>query len=192
MSWGPVGVFVLAIIDNGGIPMIGGVDFLVVLMAVLRPSQIYGTVVAASAGSIVGAIILFLIARKGGEEYLHRYTSHGRGARLRAWFMEYGLLTVFIPALVPIPLPLKISILSAGALEVPPWRFAAVFLAARIPRYVFLAWMGIELGNATWPYLRGHLWQLFLFSAGLFAVLYFAIRLWHEKRQRRQVDGPAN
>ncbi len=169
--------------------MIGGVDFLVVLMAILRPAQIYGTVAAASAGSLVGARVLFLIARKGGEEYLHRYTSRGRGARLRAWFMEYGLLTVFVPALVPIPLPLKISILSAGALEVPPWRFVAVFLGARIPRYVLLAWMGVELGNATWPYLRGHLWQLALFSVALFVVLYFGIRFWHERRPRRQVDG---
>jgi len=189
VSWGPAGVLLLAIIDNGGLPMIGGVDFLIVLMAIVRPSQIYNTVGAASAGSLIGAMVLFLIARKGGEEYLHRYTSRGRGARLRAWFMEYGLLTVFVPALVPIPLPLKISILSAGALEVPPWRFVAVFLGARIPRYVFFAWMGIKLGNATGPYLRSHAWQLVLFSVGLFVVLYFAIRFWHERRPHRQTDG---
>ena len=99
--------------------MIGGVDAFVVLIAIADPSQAYFSAAAAIAGSLVGGMILFLIARKGGEEYLHRYTSHGRGARLRAWFLEYGLLTVFVPALVPIPLPLKIFILSAGALEVP-------------------------------------------------------------------------
>jgi membrane protein DedA with SNARE-associated domain len=182
VSWGPAGVFLLAIADNAGVPMIGGVDVLVVLMAILRPATVYASVAAACAGSLIGGMILFLIARKGGEEYLHRYTSQGRGARLRAWFMEYGLLMVFIPALVPIPMPLKISILSAGALEVPPLRFLVVFMTARIARYIGLAWLGIELGNSTWPYLRGHLWELLLFSAALFVALYFAIRIWHVRR----------
>jgi len=166
--------------------MIGGVDALVVLLAVANRSQAYGAVAAAVAGSLIGGMILFLIARKGGEEYLHRYTSQGRGARLRAWFMEYGLLTVFIPALVPIPLPLKIFILSAGALEVPPARFLIVFLAGRIPRYVLFAWLGMHLGAETWPYLRSHVWQLVLLSAGLFVVLYFGIRFQHQGHQRRK------
>jgi uncharacterized membrane protein YdjX (TVP38/TMEM64 family) len=129
-------------------------------------------------------MILFLIARKGGEEYLHRYTSHGRGARLRAWFLEYGLLTVFVPALVPIPMPLKIFILSAGALEVPPLRFFIIFALARIPRYILFAWLGTRLGTQTWPYLRGHIPGLALLSAGLFIVLYLGIRFWHASRLR--------
>jgi membrane protein YqaA with SNARE-associated domain len=186
LSWGPAGVFLLAIVDNCGVPMVGGVDALVVLMAVVQPSRAYAAAAAATVGSLIGGMILFLIARRGGEEYLHRYTSHGRGKRLRAWFMEYGLLTVFVPALVPIPLPLKIFILSAGALEVPPLRFLVVFMAARIPRYVLFAWLGVRLGNGTWPYLREHIWELLLFSAALFAVLYLAIRFWHGRRIPRE------
>ena len=99
--------------------------------------------------------MLFLIARKGGEEYHRRHTSSARGAKLRAWFHEYGLLTVFVPAFVPvIPLPLKIFIISAGALEESPVTFSIVLLAARIPRYMFLAWLGSRLGADTIPYLR--------------------------------------
>jgi len=164
--------------------MIGGVDAFVVLIAIADPSQAYFSAAAAIAGSLVGGMILFLIARKGGEEYLHRYTSHGRGARLRAWFLEYGLLTVFVPALVPIPMPLKIFILSAGALEVPPLRFFIIFALARIPRYILFAWLGTRLGSQTWPYLRGHIAGLLLFSAGLFVVLYLGIRFWHARRVR--------
>lgn len=164
--------------------MIGGVDALLVVMAALKPSQAYIDAGTAVLGSLIGGMVLFLIARKGGEEYLQRFTSHGRGARLRAWFQEYGLLTVFIPALVPIPLPLKIFILSAGALQVPPARFLIVFGAARILRYLMLAWLGIRLGAQTWPYIRAHLWQLTLLSAAMFLVLYFGIRFWHLYRAR--------
>jgi membrane protein YqaA with SNARE-associated domain len=174
----------LAIVDNIGVPMIGGVDAFVVLIAIADPSQAYWSAATAAAGSLIGGMVLFLIARKGGEEYLHRYTSLGRGARLRAWFLEYGLLTVFVPALVPIPLPLKIFILSAGALEVPLVRFFIILAVARIPRYYLFAWLGTRLGSQTWPYLRGHIPGLLLFSAGLFIVLYLGIKFWHASRLR--------
>lgn len=98
--------------------MVGGVDALIVLIAAVSRSQAYLAAATAIAGSWAGSLILFLIARKGGEEYHRRHTSSAKGARFRAWFHEYGLVTVFVPAFVPIiPLPLKIFIISAGALE---------------------------------------------------------------------------
>jgi uncharacterized membrane protein YdjX (TVP38/TMEM64 family) len=158
--------------------MVGGVDALIVLVAVLDPSEAYWAAAAAIIGSVAGSLILFVIARRGGEAYLLRYTSSGRGQRLRAWFLEYGLLTVFVPAVVPvIPLPLKIFILSAGAMGVRPLTFGLVLAGARIPRYLFLAWLGTKLGKDTLPYLRHHIWELVGLAVVLFVVLYFTVRV---------------
>jgi len=163
--------------------MVGGVDALIVLIAVTNHAQAYLAASAAIAGSLIGSLILFLIARKGGEEYHRRHTSSPRGAKLRAWFHEYGLLTVFVPAFVPIiPMPLKIFIISAGALEESPVTFSIVLLAARIPRYLFLAWMGSRLGADTIPYLRHHIWGLVFLAAALFILLYFGVRIVHNYR----------
>lgn len=162
--------------------MVGGVDALIILIAVVDQSQAYWAAAAAVAGSLVGCLALFLVARKGGEAYLQRRTVSPREARFRAWFHEYGLLTVFVPAFVPIPLPLKIFIVSAGALEESPVTFITVLVAARIPRYFFLAWLGVRLGKETGPYLRHHIWQLALLAAGLFGILYLVIRLLHRRR----------
>jgi len=163
--------------------MVGGVDALIVLIAVTNHAQAYWAAAAAIMGSWIGSLALFLIARKGGEEYHRRHTSSPRGARLRAWFHEYGLLTVFVPAFVPIiPLPLKVFIISAGALEESAIRFSVVLLAARIPRYLFLAWLGSLLGAGTIPYLRHHIWELVLFAAALFAGLYLGARAFHNYR----------
>jgi membrane protein DedA with SNARE-associated domain len=138
---------------------------------------------AAILGSLLGSLFLFFIARKGGEAYLHRHTLSSRGVHLRAWFLEYGLLTVFVPAFVPvIPLPVKIFILSAGALGVRPATFAMVLSSARVPRYVFLAWLGTRLGTDTWPYLRQHMWEFILVAAVLFVILYVGIRWLHHRR----------
>jgi membrane protein YqaA with SNARE-associated domain len=180
-----MGVFLLGLLDSTGIPMVGGVDLYIVLVAMADRSQGYLAAVAAIAGSLIGSLILFLIARKGGEEYHRRHTSSTRGAKLRAWFHEYGLLTVFVPAFIPvIPLPLKIFIISAGALQESPVTFSIVLLAARIPRYVFLAWLGSRLGENTIPYLRQHIWGLVLLAAALFVVLYFSVRFVHNHRTR--------
>jgi membrane protein YqaA with SNARE-associated domain len=176
-------VFLLALLDSTGVPMVGGVDALIVLVAMMSRSQAYLAAATAIAGSLAGSLILFLIARKGGEEYHRRHTSSARGTKLRAWFHEYGLLTVFVPAFVPIiPLPLKIFIISAGALEESPVTFSIVLLAARIPRYLFLAWLGSRLGQDTLPFLRHHIWELVLLALGLFAVLYLAVRIVHDHR----------
>jgi membrane protein YqaA with SNARE-associated domain len=186
VSFGPWGVLLLAIFDSGGIPMVGGVDALVVAVAAMDHSQAYWAATAAIVGSLMGSLFLFYIARKGGEAYLHRHTLSARGAHLRAWFLEYGLLTVFVPAFVPvIPLPVKIFILSAGALGVSPVTFILVLLAARIPRYVFLAWLGTRLGKETLPYLQQHLWELIVLAAALFVILYYGITWLHQRRIQR-------
>jgi membrane protein YqaA with SNARE-associated domain len=178
-----MGVFFLGLLDSTGVPMVGGVDALIVLVAVMDRSKAYLAAGAAIAGSLIGSLLLFWIAYKGGEEYHRRHTSTARGAKLRAWFHEYGLLTVFVPAFVPvIPLPLKIFIISAGALEESPVTFSIVLLAARIPRYMFLAWLGSRLGADTIPYLRQHIWGLVLLAAAMFVVLYFGVRIAHSYR----------
>ena len=162
--------------------MIGGVDAIIVLIAVVDHAQAYSAAVAAVAGSLLGSLILFWIARKGGEAYLHRHAVSPREARFRAWFHEYGLLTVFVPALVPIPLPMKIFVISAGALEESPVSFSLVLLLARVPRYLFLAWLGTRLGRQTVPYLQHHFWQLTLLALALFFSLYLLIRYVHDHR----------
>ena len=168
--------------------MIAGVDALVVLIASLHRGQGYVAAATATAGSMVGNLLLFFIGRKGGEAYLDRHTSTGRGARLRAWFAEYGLLTIFVPAFVVVPLPLKIFVLSAGAMGVGSLRFTIVLLVARLPRYFFLAWLGTRLGRDTIPYLQHHVWQLLLFAMLLFAALYLLIKFEHRRHRHLFTD----
>jgi membrane protein YqaA with SNARE-associated domain len=186
-GWGPLGVFVLAILDSTGVPVVSGVDGLVILLAVRHPESAYLTAALAVVGSILGSLILFWIARRGGEAYFERHAQTRRGARMKRWFLEYGLLTIFIPALVPIPMPLKLFVVAAGAFEVSPLVFAGVLTLARIPRYFALAWLGTRLGPDTLPYLREHVWQLLIFSAALFLVLYLLIKVFDRRRKLRKL-----
>jgi uncharacterized membrane protein YdjX (TVP38/TMEM64 family) len=128
-------------------------------------------------------MFLFSIARKGGEMYLNRHTISPRTRKFRAWFGHYGLVTVFIPTLVPfIPLPLKVFVLSAGALGVKPLTFLLTILAGRIPRYFGLAYLGSQLGDNAFAWLQDHRWQLLAGAAILFVALMGLVKIAGQRR----------
>jgi membrane protein YqaA with SNARE-associated domain len=177
IHWGPAGVFIIAMIDTAGVPNPGITDAVLILAAIASPANAVLCAVLATAGSLIGGAIFYEITCRGGERYLLRFTSSGRGLQFRAWFIRYGLLTVFIPALLPIPiLPFKVFAACAGAVDVGRTRFLAVLAAGRIPRYFGLVFLGATLGAESGPWIKHHLWQMGVFAAILFGALYIMIR----------------
>ena len=162
--------------------MIGVVDGLLIFLAIHRPPQAFFGASLASCGSLIGCSLLFAIARKGGHTLLAKYTESKRGARLRDWFERYGLFTVFVPAVSPLPLPMKIPLFCAGALEVRWSYFLSVMLSARLLRYFALAYLGVKFGPQTIPLLRHH-WAMVIVTILLLGLVSVVIlRLADRKR----------
>ncbi len=185
VGWGPLGIFVIAVVDSAGVPLPGGVDALLITVSVLKPDSAWIAAGAAIIGSVLGSWFLFSVAQKGGQAYLDRHTLTPRGKKLRGWFQHYGLVTVFVPALLPIPLPLKVAILCAGALGVRRKTFLATILAARIPRYLGLAWLGVQTGNDAGQWLKDHAWHIFA-TAALVGVVLFGFIWWKDRNRPQQ------
>ncbi len=177
VSWGPLGVLILAVVDSAGIPIPLGVDALVVTLGTWGVDTAFLAAVLAVAGSLAGNLILYSLARKGGEAYARRHILSVRAQRLHDWFIRYGLLTVFIPALLPIPLPMKLFVILAGAFGVRRHSFILTVLAARIPRYFGLAYLGVAIGTQSLAWFVNHAVELTLGAVGLFLFLYLLIRL---------------
>lgn len=172
VAWGPLGILLLAVLDSSGIPVAAVFDALLIFISVERPSVAWWCASLAVVGSTVGNVILFQLASKGGQKFLARSASEGRAMRFRAWFLRYGLLTVFIPALIPIPMPMKLFVITAGVLGTPLLQFVGVILLARILRYFGEAWLGVTLGHQSTTFLKTHVWQFTGSAVALFAVLY--------------------
>lgn len=169
---GPLGVLILSLVESLGIPNPGGTDFLLLFIAASRPETATLSAALAVVGSIGGSLFFFEVLHRGGERLLAKYTSSGRGQRFRAWFLRYGMITVFIPALLPIPiLPYKVFAACAAALGTPRVRFLLILLAARVPRYAALAYLGAQLGTGAGTWLRSHMWHLLAFAVILTAAL---------------------
>jgi membrane protein DedA with SNARE-associated domain len=177
LAWGPWGALILAAVDSAGIPILEGVDALIVFMAAQDPGRGYLAATLAVIGSVAGNYFLYLVGRKGGEEVLDQRTKKGWPKRFRQWFHHYGGLAVFIPIMIPAPLPVKIFVLSAGALGMNRVHFLAIVAVARSLRYFGLAYLGSEMGTAPLEYVKSHAWQLALASAGIFVLLYIAVRI---------------
>lgn len=177
VAWGPWGILLLASIDSAGIPLAVGVDALVILLAAKDPAKAVLGVCCATVGSLAGSLALFYAARKGGERFLKKEAPAEQQGHFRKWFGRYGLVTVFIPALVPIPMPMKFFVACAGVLGARPIVFTVVVLLARILRYGGEAYLGVQLGEHSTRYLAGHVRELAAFAAILFLALYLLIRL---------------
>jgi membrane protein DedA with SNARE-associated domain len=183
ISWGPIGLLILATLESAGPPTPAGTDFVLVFLTAARPSTWLLCALLTTVGSLTGSAIFFEVVRRGGEKFLRRYTSSGRGARFRGWFQRYGLLTVFVSALVPVPiLPFKVFVTCAAAMGVSRLRYMSVLAAARIPRYLGLAFLGSQLGAESWPWVKDHKWHMLGAAVFLFASLYLVIR-WVNRTQ---------
>jgi uncharacterized membrane protein YdjX (TVP38/TMEM64 family) len=138
-------------------------------------------------GSLIGNLALFMAARTGVRWFV-RDVPHPGPRRFHEWFERYGLLTVFIPAAMPIPLPLKIFVISAAVARTPLRSFLAVIALGRVIRYFGEAYLGVSLGRDSLPFLRAHTWPLIGGAVALFVLLYAAVML-NERRRRGTGEG---
>jgi membrane protein YqaA with SNARE-associated domain len=176
VAYGPWGVFLIGFIDSLGIPLPATMDALLIFIAVKAPERAYFTALMAVLGSLGGNLALFLGARHGSRLLIKTVPEPGKPQRFRAWFRRYGLLTVFVPAVVPVlPLPLKVFVVSAGYLHTPLSRFFWVILLARALRYFGEAYLGIRLGSGAQTFLANNKWPLAFMAVAAVAALFLLI-----------------
>jgi membrane protein YqaA with SNARE-associated domain len=186
---GPFGLFFVAVIDSSIIPLPlpGSTDLLLLWLVAYRgdPSLL---ATCAIAGSILGGYTTWHIGRRGGEAALRRYIPARLHGRIVIWVEHHPVLAVFIPALLPPPIPLLPFALASGALGVSRSRFLLVFGLARILRYSFIAWLGLTYGRGIVHQWSGSLqkWSTPLLSLFV-SLLVFAICLgiWKIRRIRK-------
>ena len=181
IRFGPWGVLLLSLLDSLGVPLPAVMDALLIYVAWKSPERAWFTAGTAVAGSIVGNCGLFWAARHGLRRLI-KVPEPGQPQKFRDWFQRYGLVTVFIPALLPIPLPLKVFVISAGALHTPAGQFIAVITLARVARFLGEAYLGMRLGQDAQTFLNHNAWTLTGIALALAFLLFWLIRLNDRRR----------
>lgn len=184
VAFGPLGILVLAFIDSAGIPVASGMDALVILVAAKTPSRALLAASMGVLGSLIGNVVLFIAARTGARRFVKDVPRPDSKPRFREWFNRYGLLTIFIPCMLPIPLPLKVFVISAATFGTPLRTFIIVITLGRTIRYGSEALLGLQLGEGSAGFLKAHTWHLLAGAVVLFAALYVLLMLTERRRAK--------
>jgi membrane protein YqaA with SNARE-associated domain len=149
------GLLAISFLDSAAMPMPGGPDAVILLLAWRRPTMIPLIVLAATIGSTLGCLVLYGIGRKGGEKALSRFNP-----KTTAWverkMEEYGALAVIAAVLAPPPFPTKPVILAAGMLRTGKLRFISSVFVGRVLRYSFIAYLGAKYADKAAQILKAH------------------------------------
>jgi membrane protein YqaA with SNARE-associated domain len=142
------GVFAVSAIDSSPIPLpLPGATDLLLLWLASHGSNPQRLVACAVAGAALGGALGWRLGRKGGDGVLRRHVPARLLEPVCRWAKSNPILAVFLPALLPPPVPLSPFVLAAGALGVPLKRFLVAFVAARTIRYSLVAWLGVTYGR---------------------------------------------
>lgn len=189
---GALGLFSVAVVDSSVIPLpLPGSTDLLLLLLVAHGGNPWVLAPCAIAGSILGGYTTWHIGRRGGEEALRNYVPARLLGRVVGWVERHRILAVFLPALLPPPIPLLPFALASGALGVARRRFLAVFGAARSLRYSLIAWLGVAYGRRIVHLWSGSLQKWSTPLLGVFATLLIAgvcLGIW-KVRGLRKIDA---
>lgn len=181
---GGVGLVLVTFIDSSSIPLPEIPDVAIVWLVIEHPLRWWYYGLMATAGSVAGCYVLYLLARKGGERFLKKRFHERHIEWGLAAFRKYGLLALIVPSLLPPPMPFKIFILLAGMAEVPPLTFIAALGLGRGFRYGGEALLAFLYGPQALDYIQKNLVQVSTWLAVVLLVGGVAVLWWRRRRPR--------
>jgi membrane protein YqaA with SNARE-associated domain len=145
---GALGLLSIAVVDSSVVPLpLPGSTDLLLLWLVAHSGNPWLLASMAIFGSLLGGYSTWDVGRRGGEASLHRHVPARILKRVIVWVKRHPVLAVFLPAMLPPPIPLLPFALASGALGVSRSRFLIVYGAARTLRYSLIAWLGVVYGR---------------------------------------------
>ncbi|HYP52211.1 MAG TPA: VTT domain-containing protein [Pyrinomonadaceae bacterium] len=129
-------------------------DYLVVARCYSDPKAVFYFPLFAAAGSVLGCSLLYTIMRRGGQAVMRRRFSAASIERVERAYARFGFLALAVPALLPPPMPFKVFVATAGALEYPRWRFVVTIMIARSLRYYVEGALAVFYGRRVILFLK--------------------------------------
>src|SRR6202163_1518988 len=104
---GGLGLFLIAFLDSSVLtfPVIN--DLLLIDLSIRFPARMPYYAAMATLGSVAGCLLLYYIARKGGEAMFQKQAGP-RAQKIRVWIKNNGFISIIVTALLPPPTPFKV------------------------------------------------------------------------------------
>ena len=145
-------------------------DYLVIARCFTHPRAVVFFPLFASTGSVLGCLLLYTILKRGGVAVLHRKFKLEHVQRVERVYARFGILALALPALLPPPMPFKIFVATAGALQFPRRRFLLTILIARSVRYYTEGILAVYYGERVLRFIRDNGLMIVTVAGGLSVV----------------------
>jgi len=153
---GGPGVFLVAFFDGSFLTLPEINDIMVVAAAATQPAALAYYVALITLGSVAGTYVVFLLARKGGEAFVHRRVKPEHLARIRRFVDRYGFLAICVAAVLPPPVPFKLMVLVAGGAAMRTGKLLLAVTLGRTFRYVGEGLLALHYGEAAIAFIRAN------------------------------------
>ena len=145
ITFGPIGLFTVAILDSTFVPLPSSVDALVILLTIAEPRWMIFYALVATAGSAIGCWILYYVSRRAGSRALSRFSS-AKQQRVKDWIERYDVLAVAVACLLPPPFPFKLFVVTAGVCRFGAARFIGAIIVGRAFRFLLVGFFAVRFG----------------------------------------------
>ena len=180
ITFGPFGLFVVALLDSSFVPLPSSADALMLLLTAAHPRWMVIYAAVATAGSAVGCLILYYVSRRAGTRALARF-SEKKQKRVKDWIDRYDVISVLVASLLPPPFPFKLFVVSAGVFRFSVTRFLIAIIVGRGFRFLLEGYFAIRYGAQAKAVLAQHYPWIGLGLAALVVVV-FSVRALLKRR----------
>ena len=187
-SFGAFGLFLMAFLDSSVLSFPFVMDLLVISVTALRRDLMPWYAGMTTLGSLAGCLVLYYLAKKGGQKFFHRKTGK-LGRYVGRWVKSHAFLSVMIGCMLPPPFPLTPVIVGAGAFEVPIGTFCAAVLLGRGIRYFGDGFLALRYGSKAGHFLMHHV-KSFGIGFGIFVAV-ASVAYWLLTRNSTPTPAPA-
>jgi membrane protein YqaA with SNARE-associated domain len=156
LSLGGPGLFIIALLDSSFLSFPEVNDLLIIYLTTQHKERMPYYALMTTLGSIAGCLLLYGLARKGGEAFLRSRFSERHIDRAMDRFRRFGLLAVLVPSILPPPTPFKIFVLAAGVARVKPTHFILAIAIGRGIRYFGEGLLAVYYGEQAADFLHAN------------------------------------
>ena len=146
VPFGVFGLFAIALLDSALIPLPGGPDAVMLLLSTQSPARMPLYALGATAGSVIGCVILYYISRRAGRRALEKFPPQ-KQARVKELVDRYDVLSVLVASVLPPPFPFKLFVITAGVFRLSLVRFAAAVAVGRAFRFFLEGFIAVRYGE---------------------------------------------
>lgn len=180
---GGFGLLGLGVLDSSFLVMPLGNDLLIIAMTVRRHGLMPYYAAMATAGSVLGCLLMDIVSRKGGEAVIEKHVPKRRLKYIEGKVKKNAGWALGFASLMPPPFPFTPFIIAAAALEYPRKKLLSVIAVTRFLRFSIEGALAILFGKRILHWASTPAFQyaiVFLIAVSILASV-FSVMNWIRK-----------